>query len=91
MKDYGIGLLSFPLFAMAIAMGSCSRDVTVSVYNPTSTARIAQVVEIDASRIIDRVGRDFNVSDADGNQTIKYLWHYTFNLVNLHNCFYGKI
>ena len=73
MKDYGIGLLSFPLFVMAIAMGACSRDVTVSVYNPTSTARMAQVVEIDASKIIDRVGRDFNVSDADGNPVVTQL------------------
>ena len=66
MNVLGIWSFSLPLFAVAVAMCSCSRGVTVSVYNPTSIARNAQVVEIDASKVIGRVGTDFSVTDAGG-------------------------
>ena len=60
----GIKSLSVAVAAIAICLCSCSRGVTVSVYNPSEKARNAQVVEIDASSITDRLGVDFNVKDS---------------------------
>ncbi|MDE5586664.1 MAG: DUF4861 domain-containing protein [Muribaculaceae bacterium] len=61
------------LAATAIGLCSCSRGVTVSVYNPTATARNGQVVEIDASSITDRLGSVFCVWDTEGNPVTSQL------------------
>ena len=65
--------LSIVLASFAIYLCSCSRGVTVSVYNPTETARSGQVVEIDASSITGRLGKNFKVNDADGNPVTSQL------------------
>ena len=61
------------LAATAIGLCSCSRGFTVSVYNPTETARSGQVVEIDASSITGRLGKNFKVNDANGNPVTSQL------------------
>ncbi|MDE6553229.1 MAG: DUF4861 domain-containing protein [Muribaculaceae bacterium] len=73
MNIYGIRYLSIVLAATAISLCSCSRGVTVSVYNPTATARNGLVVEIDASSITARLGKAFSVKDADGNAVTSQL------------------
>ncbi len=73
MNISGVRCLSIILAATVICLCSCSRGVTVSVYNPTSTARNGQVVEVDAASVINRVGPDFVVSDADGNPVTSQL------------------
>lgn len=73
MNISGIRYLSTILAATAIWLCSCSRGVTVSVYNPTEAARNGQVVEIDASSITGRLGTAFSVKDAEGNPVISQL------------------
>ncbi|MDE6786025.1 MAG: DUF4861 domain-containing protein, partial [Muribaculaceae bacterium] len=66
-------LFTVLLAATAICFCSCSRGITVSVYNPTETARSGQVVEIDASSITGRLGKNFKVNDANGNPVTSQL------------------
>ena len=73
MKIYGIRCRYIVLAATAICFCSCSRKVTVSVYNPTATARSGQVVEIDATSITGRLGKAFSVRDAEGNPVTSQL------------------
>ena len=61
------------LVAAALFFCSCSRGVAVSVYNPTETARIGQVVEIDASSITNRLGTALSVKDETGNPVTSQL------------------
>lgn len=73
MKISEIISLSAISFAIAICLCSCSRAVTVSVYNPTVKARSGEIVEIDASTVINRLGTAFKVQDADGNPVTSQL------------------
>lgn len=73
MKISGIRCLSTTLAATAVCLCSCSRGLTVSVYNPTSTPRNSQVVEIDASSITNRLGTAFSVQDTEGNPVTSQL------------------
>lgn len=71
-----LNLLRYFFFGMAVAalsLCSCSKGVTVSVYNPTSKARNAQVVEIDASAITGSLGSDFYAKDAEGKPVVTQL------------------
>ncbi|MDE5849182.1 MAG: DUF4861 domain-containing protein [Muribaculaceae bacterium] len=73
MNIYGLQILSTVLAATAICLCSCSHGISVSVYNPTATARNGQVVEIDASSITARLGTAFSVKDAEGNPVTSQL------------------
>lgn len=73
MRIAGIRCLLTVVAATSLCLCSCSRGVTVSVYNPTETTRSGQVVEIDASPIMDRIGPAFSVMDAEGNPVISQL------------------
>lgn len=66
----GIRYLSMAMAVSAVGLCSCSREVSVSVYNPSSKPRVAQVVEIDAASITGRLGADFSVRDEDGNPIV---------------------
>ena len=79
---------SVAVAAIAICLCSCSRGVTVSVYNPSEKARNAQVVEIDASSITDRLGVDFNVKDSQGNPVVTQVTY--DNKILLQGDFPGK-
>ncbi len=60
-------------FSASLGFCSCTPSVTVSVYNPSTTLRLGQVVEIDASSITDKVGKDFIVTDAAGLPVISQI------------------
>ncbi len=57
---------SLLLVVIAFCLGSCSKGVSVSVYNPNPTPRNGQVVEIDASSITKRLGNAYSVKDEAG-------------------------
>ncbi len=73
MKFFEIRFFTILVISAAISLGSCSRGVTVSVYNPTSTARNGQVVEVDAMSVIKKIGPNFMVKDAAGNPVTSQL------------------
>ena len=73
MKSLGIRYLSIIPAVTAMLFCSCSRGVTVSVYNPAEATRNGQVVEIDASLITGRLGTAFSVKDAEGNPVTSQL------------------
>ena len=73
MNIYRISYLYTILAFATMGLCSCSRGITVSVYNPTATTRNGQVVEIDASSITARLGTAFSVKDAEGNQVTSQL------------------
>ena len=75
------------LIAAALFFCSCSRGVAVSVYNPTETARIGQVVEIDASSITNRLGTALSVKDETGNPVTSQLTY--DNKILIHGDFPG--
>lgn len=73
MNTTEIRFLSIAFATTAIFLCSCARGVTVSVYNPTATARNGQVVEIDASSITNRLGTAFSVQNAEGKPVTSQL------------------
>ncbi len=73
MKFYRNQIFAFFLASGGVGLCSCSSGVTVSVYNPTAAARQGQIVEIDASSVIKRLGADYEVRDAEGNPVVSQL------------------